>query len=229
MAWAPTKRQRTKSKTASSGTAEPRSWPWLEADDEAKYSKQTWWYLTSASMLAEYPLSAEAVAKKDEFTTLVSPIRYAAMRPLFNSVKHSPAHSFQYKKKWKSLSAEAMATYYEDAALHAVGEIRMKDWWSCNTWVHRPATGAALTFWFSLDGSPTLPDAIVAGLQSTKLADFEAVFCLTYQQLTNLPAHINVIDANDVLPHNIFLKVLKHGTEKTRGFIAVLAEWIKLA
>ena len=94
------------------------------------------------------------------------------MRSKFASLKKGTgtAHSFLVKDGtgqafWKSLSAKAMATYYEDSVLHLSGRWRMEEWWQKNGSASTD-TGCALTFWYALDdstaGSFSLPDAISA-------------------------------------------------------------------
>ena len=103
---------------------------------------------------------------------------------------------------------EVLATWYEDRALHDVGYIRMRDWWAARS-AAPLSTGAALTFWVTLEnefevvkGPTTLPDAIVAGMKSTALAEFEHVYCMCFPQvqtLTNMPDGITLIDATAVM------------------------------
>ena len=129
-----------------------------------------------------------------------------------------------------------MSTFYEDASLHAIGAIRMKEWWQKSGYSqHEARTGCALTFWASLSGvggldrapSITLPDGIQAGLRSLPLAEFEHVYIMTYgQKFDNLPSFMTVLDANRVLKEEDFLRALSSGKACT-GFIAVLAEWMK--
>ena len=129
-----------------------------------------------------------------------------------------------------------MSTFYEDASLHAVGAIRMNEWWQkSDLSQHEGRTGCALTFWASLSGvddldrapSITLPDAIEAGLLSLPLAEFEHVYIMTYgQTFDNLPSFMTVVDANRVLEESVFLRALSSG-KACAGFIAVLAEWMK--
>ena len=45
---------------------------------------------------------------------------------------------------------------------------------------------------------PLLPDAIVAGLESTLVAEFETVFLLSYGHFRNTPPHVQMIDASTV-------------------------------
>ena len=190
--------------------------------------KVTAWYESDAAMLDELPLSREATVIYDARPPLSKKPTFSYLRPLISGLGESVGHSFRYKDTWKSLSADAMATYYEDKVLHMVGEQRMKDWWAqqdASKTSLQP--GAALTFWYQLDGSSKLPDAIVEGLKSTVNGEFHAVYVLTYQHFDNMPAHIRVIDCNKVLPKDRFLMVLEHGTSLCQGFIAVLAEWIK--
>ena len=186
------------------------------------------WYASGASMLDELPLSPDASALRDTFPILEKKLTYKYIRPLIASLDDSPGHSFKYKDGSRSLSAAAMATYYEDRILNIVGEHRMKEWWDTQPLSKAPiGVGAALTFWYSLDGSNELPDAIVAGLKSTVIAEFQEVFCLTYQRFDNMPKHIVIIDCGKVLPEDRFQMVLQHGNSHMTGFIAVLAEWIK--
>ena len=135
-----------------------------------------------------------------------------------------------YKGYWKSISAVALSTFYEDSALHEVGKIRMAEWWRAQKDVTVPLrTGVALTFWYSLDGSHVLPDAIKVGLKSTLTAEFEAVFCLTYQSFTNMPSHVRTINCETLLSYSVFSQVLCNGSALVGdGFIGVIAEWIKL-
>ena len=85
-----------------------------------------------------------------------------------------------------------LATHYEDAALHHVGKLRTEEWFAAQDETFRigcaTRTGCALTFWYQLDESQPLrlPDGIVAGLRSLKLAQFEQIFCLTYNQVMML-------------------------------------------
>ena len=134
------------------------------------------------------------------------------------------------------MDSQVISTFYEDASLHAVGAIRMNEWWQkSDLSQHEGRTGCALTFWASLSGvddldraaSITLPDAIKAGLSSLPLAEFEHVYIMTYgQKFDNLPSFMTVLDANRVLKEKVFLRALSSG-KACRGFIAVLAEWMK--
>jgi len=152
------------------------------------------------------------------------------MRKLMSKLDLKVAHSFEYNGNWRSLGAADLATFYEDRALHMVGRRRISEWWAqqpeSSFSDSEASTGAALTFWYSMDNSPRVPDAIEVGLTSTQLAQFEQVFCLTYQHFNNLPKHITVVDCNRIMPESQFLRVLD--SNKTMvGFVAVLAEWIK--
>ena len=132
---------------------------------------------------------------------------------------------------------EVLATWYEDRALHDVGYIRMRDWWAARS-AAPLSTGAALTFWVTLEnefevvkGPTTLPDAIVAGMKSTALAEFEHVYCMCFPQvqtLTNMPDGITLIDATAVMRFEDFQELLASQTPQLKGFVAVLAEWLKL-
>ena len=71
-------------------------------------------------------------------------------------------------------------------------------------------TGAALTFWYAippmdsmgLDNAEEelqLPYAIQIGLRTTLLGEFDAVYCLTYNQtFVNMPQHVQILDASRV-------------------------------
>ena len=69
-----------------------------------------------------------------------------------------------------------------------------------------------------------------ACLQSTVLADFKKVFCLTYpqQKFANMPEHIQVVDANRVMAFSVFQKTLRAGSQSIKDFIAVLSDILKL-
>ena len=130
-----------------------------------------------------------------------------------------------------------LATWYEDRALHDVGHIRMQEWWAPRS-AAPLSTGAALTFWVTLEngfevvkGPTTLPDAIEAGMRSTVLGEFEHVFCMCYPQvqtLNNMPDNITLVDATAIMDFEDFQMLLASQTPNLRGFVAVLAEWLKL-
>ena len=222
------KRMRLREKTSAPSPL-PRKWRRLNEPDPADDDKVTEWYAHPASMLAEHPLSEDAQRARELRPVLGPEPKTADLRALMKTLPIRAAHSFQYKGEWKSLSVPTMATFYEDAVLHEVGNIRMAEWWAAQRASKAPLrTGAALTFWYSLDNSANLPDAIEAGAKSTLLAEFEAVFCLTYQEFINMPPHVKVLDCNEVIPYALFEAVLKDGAECTKGFIAVLATWIEL-
>lgn len=69
----------------------------------------------------------------------------------------------------------------------------------------------AVCFWHNLDSAKALPFAVQKGLESTRVAGFAAVHLLTYQQFSNLPAHIEVIDANQILEVSLFLSLYQTG------------------
>ena len=121
--------------------------------------------------------------------------------------KDRTAHAFQRtcagEKMWFSLTKETLLTYYEDRVLHVVGNQRMREWYAAQR-LDTSVVGAALAFWENLDGGPLLPDAIVAGLESTLVAEFEAVFLLSYGQFSNTPPHVRWIDASTVDALNLF-------------------------
>ena len=203
------------------GRDHPGVWP---ATD-----KVSQWYNHTAALLDVFPLAPRMQKLRSSFPVLgTGNVTLRPMRRLMGKLDSKPAHSFRYKQSWHSLSADALATYYEDRVLHIVGKERMANWW--HSQVDSSArTGAALTFWWSLDGSDSLPDAAEAGLQTTVLAEFEQVFCLCYpsQTFRNMPGHVTVLDCNLVLPEDRFVKTLASNPACV-GFIAVLAEWLKL-
>ena len=92
-----------------------------EVDTANPTSKVTEWYANPAAMLAEHPLSQDAERQREAHPLLGPALVMKEMRILFRSVKGHPAHSFQYKGTWKSVSVDAMATFYEDMVLHEVG------------------------------------------------------------------------------------------------------------
>ena len=214
----------------------PRQWRRVKRCDEGgirgTLDKVSEWYASPAALMEEFPLSPDAALAREGQTLVTPDTKYGSMRQLMRTLEHHPAHSFQVGagKEWRSLSFEAMATYYEDALLHSVGKRRMADWWEVASpgHINETTVGAALTFWYSLEGSTRLPDAIEAGMRSTLLGEFDAVFCLSYQQFENMPSHIIMLDCNKILPFGAFKYVLSVGTRHTRGFIAVLAEWMKV-
>ena len=173
------------------------------------------WYEHDAALLDSLPLDPEQTAIRDLFEEIgldLSAITCFRMRCLLKKPALHVAHSFEYKDGWHSLSKISMATFYEDAVLHQVGKARLEKWWAL-----QPAdtkrmdrTGAALTFWYAippldsmgLDNAEEelqLPDAIQIGLRSTLLGEFEAVYCLTYNQtFVNMPPHVQILDATRV-------------------------------
>lgn len=228
-----------------------RSWPWTLPQPKAKSwegkntrvlrqgpSKVDAWYAHPAAMLDKYPLSTQIWEERDKHAKLPDTLTFATIRPLYNKLPApKPAHSFKYKDEWKSLTIEAMATFYEDVVLHQVGQMRLSAWWadaSLGKCVSRrrcvSSVGAALTMWFDVNSTGTLPDAIEIGLLSTKVGRFEKVFCLCFkdepgQTFTNMPPHIEVLDLARLMSFETFTKVL--ASVRTTGFIAVLAEWVK--
>lgn len=127
------------------------------------------------------------------------------------------------------ITKQVMATHYEDAVLHLLGGQRTREWYQ-NVTAPPDRTGCALAFWYQLDESAELrlPDGIVAGLRSLELAEFEAVYCMTYGQVfPNMPKFVKIIDANRVLPEPKFKQCLRSGGAGCTGFIAVLASWLR--
>ena len=208
--------------SVSDGRAEPGVWP--------QRDKITEWYAHPASLLEEFPLSGDAIECRKAHPVIEGSPSIRHVRNLMRTLDVTVGHSFAYKGKWHSLRACHLATFYEDRALHMVGERRIQDWWAAQPLSDRSETrtGAALTFWFSLNDAPRLPDAIEVGLTSTVLAEFEAVFLLAYQRFSNVPEHIRVIDGNKVMPEKQFRAILASNT-KTCGFVAVLSEWLKFS
>ena len=180
--------------SVSDGRAEPGVWP--------QRDKITEWYAHPASLLEDFPLSDDAIECRKAHPVIEGSPSLRHMRDLMRTLDVTIAHSFEYKGKWHSLQACHLATFYEDRALHMVGERRIQDWWAARPLSDRSETrtGVALTFWFSLNDAPRVPDAIEVGLTSTLLAEFEAVFLLAYQRFDNVPEHIHVIDGNKVMP-----------------------------
>lgn len=230
----PTPRKRARCKTPPpivDVAALPRHWRLVDGVPRL-VDKVSEWYKHRASLQDVLPLSHATNNVRQSLSLLPERVTLASVRPLFNKIPGHPAHS---RKKddgfWMSLSAESMGTHYEDAILHMVGYERMKEWWEIKPYEIRSsnAVGLALTFWFCMgDGPPWfLPDAIEEGLKSTELAEFQDVWCLTYQRIENMPPHIKVVPCSKVLPVETFHAVLAHGTMQLDSFIAVFAEWIK--
>ena len=194
------------------GGEEPlfRTWRYMLASTESarrNYPNKVYeWYQSSAAMLEEHPLSKQACEKYKAYPPCANWPTFKEARSLVAKLEKSPqrpAHSFMYKGYWKSISALALSAFYEDSALHEVGKIRMAEWWRAQKDVTVPRrTGVALTFWYSLDGSHVLPDAIEVGLKSTLTAEFEVVFCLTYQSFTNMPSHVRTINCERLLSYS---------------------------
>jgi hypothetical protein len=235
----PSVKRRLRTKTPYLEHVEPpalllREWRRItHSQNEVGNDKVQRWYDHAASLLGKYPLSEAAATLRANFPGVESGYTVGSVRSLLGLVQRGPAHSYKNaQNNWVSLPANCMLTFYEDAVLHEVGERRMAEWWDgqsvLKSAVEDKKVGAALTFWHSMDGSRRLPDAIEVGLTSTLIAEFEDVYCLSYQgRFENLPAHIKLIDANRVLPKDVFNSTLQHGYSRTGGFIAVLAEWLK--
>ena len=158
---------------------------------------------------------------------------FRQLRPALKYLDLRVAHSFQAgpREEWKSLSIEVMSTVYKDRRQHMKGELEMRDWIRnvCNGMIPGEGqVGCALAFWHNLDGTDQLPYAAVVGLASTQLGGFEATYLLSYQTLTNVPAHVVCIDAAAVLPRHEFEAKLAAGSEKMEGFIALLADIVKM-
>ena len=152
------------------------------------------WYSCSAALLVQYPLSNASSQLRRELPDTAN-LKNQDFRDM--SRRTEVVATYKYKGKWTNVSKDALGTYYDDRNLHQVGELRMKEWWSQRS-SQNNRVGCALTFWFALDGSTVLPDAIAAGLKSTLLGEFDDVFILTYQPFENLPEHIRVLDCNRV-------------------------------
>ena len=165
--------------------------------------KSSRYYRHESALLDILPLSDDAQRIRDGFEIPKSLPSLKDCRGLVLALpkKDRTAHAFQRvsggEQKWFSLTQETLVTYYEDRVLHAVGHQRMREWFAAQS-LDTSVVGAALAFWENLDGGPLLPDAIVAGLESTLVAEFDAVFLLSYGSFSNTPPHVRMIDASTV-------------------------------
>ena len=180
---------------------------WRVEDENAQKSLR--YYDHESALLDILPLSNDARGIRDG---LAIPTALPSLQDCRNLVlalpqKDRTAHAFQRtcagEKIWFSLTKETLLTYYEDRVLHVVGNQRMREWYAAQR-LDTSVVGAALAFWENLDGGPLLPDAIVAGLESTLVAEFEAVFLLSYGPFSNTPPHVRLIDASTVDALNLF-------------------------
>jgi len=211
------------SRSVSDGRSEPGVWPRTK-------NKVKTWFNHPAALTSQFPLSAPAKDILVSCPGVEADPTVRETRSLLGKLDVRLGHSFEYNDEWFSLNANEIATFYEDRVLHMIGRQRIAEWWASqpeSVFSHAATkTGAAVTFWYSMDNSPRLPDAIEVGLASTLLAQFEQVFCLTYQPFENMPPHITVVDCGKILPENEFAQVLD-SMKGVCGFVAVLAEWIK--
>ena len=180
---------------------------WRVDDENAE--KSACYYQHESALLDILPLSDDAKRIRDEFEIPKSLPSLKDCRGLVLSLpkKDRTAHAFEKvsggEKKWFSLTRETLLTYYEDRVLHAVGHQRMREWYDAQS-LDTSVVGAALAFWENLGGGTMLPDAIVAGLESTLVAEFEAVFLLSYGPFSNTPPHVRMIDASTVDARDFF-------------------------
>ena len=174
--------------------------------------KSSRYYRHESALLDILPLSDDAQTIRDGFEIPKSLPNLKDCRRLVLALpkKDRTAHAFERvyegEKKWFSLTQETLVTYYEDRVLHAVGHQRMREWFAAQS-LDTSVVGAALAFWENRDGGPLLPDAIVAGLESTLVAEFEGVFLLSYGLFSNTPPHVRMIDASTVDALDFFLHV----------------------
>ena len=180
MSWVGTadgKRRRITAKTPDEfGQALPRNWPHVgrvPLSWTKRYtSKIDEWLESPASLLDKFSLSPQAYRNLRRCRLTASVANKAvSMRRMLAKLEEKTAHSFSItgwdtpgETFWKSLSKQAMATYYEDSVLHSTGRKRMEEWWQQNGSASTD-TGCALTFWYALDDSTaelSLPDEITA-------------------------------------------------------------------
>ena len=140
--------------------------------------KSSRYYKHESAFLDSLPLSDDAQTIRDRFEIPKSLPSLKDCRDLVLTLPKNDrtAHAFERvyegEKRWFSLTQETLVTYYEDRVLHAVGHQRMSEWFAAQS-LDKSVVGAALAFWENLDGGPLLPDAIVAGLESTLVAEFD--------------------------------------------------------
>ena len=174
---------------------------WRSSQDDAEKAHR--YYSHESALLERLPLSAASSDIKERFPIpKVTPgIRGARSLMLKLPSEERTASCFQRdidgEKRWITLSAETMTTYYEDRVLHLVGKQRMEEW-HAQCGLVDDVVGCALAFWHNIDGGRSLPDSIAAGLKSTLLGCFDAVYLLSYQSFDNVPPHVQWIDASDV-------------------------------
>ena len=81
--------------------------------------------MSGGALLQTHPLSDTARLEKERYPDVARcDMTYRRMRDLCKILVQKPAHSFETKGGWHSLSPQCLATFYEDEALHAVGAIR---------------------------------------------------------------------------------------------------------
>jgi hypothetical protein len=161
-------------------------------------------WMSEHDLLIDHPLSDAAVAMGAELHGPAPPTLDGARSKLRRLDKRI-AHSFEHGGEWKCLTKDELGRFFRDRSAHMVGQLRMQEWWEsqggADPHQETRGRGAALAFWYQLDGADLLPDAIEEGLASTKNAMFSVVFCLTFleQVFANMPEHVVVLDASQVI------------------------------
>ena len=155
------------------------------------------WYQAEGALLTAYPLSEAACALVKKLVSAdIKLDGVRDMRPALKELDEKLVHSFKYKGSWKSFGPEEMKVFYIERARHMVGELRMREWAMTNV-VETDDTGIAVCFWYQLDGSRVLEDAIRDGLVSTRVA-FRKTVVMTYQDFDNMPEHVHIVSAEQV-------------------------------
>ena len=141
------------------------------------------------------------------------------------------SHSVKYNGKWRSLTVAELTEFYETRRDHIIGFQQLLNW--ATTASAQPVggegVGTAFAFWFSPEGDKKLPWVAVEGLKSAvKHGGFDKVVLLTYNALEDVPAGVVVQSAEDCLPFEVFKRLLEAGKETLPGFIAPLADYVRL-
>ena len=153
----------------------PRFWRAVEGKAADKARR---FYKHESALLSRFPLSEASKAIKASYAvprekTLTLEECRKQMLTLPKEDRTASRFKRHQSGKWIVLNAATLTTYYEDRVLHSVGRQRMAEW-HAGCGLTCDADGCALAFWHNLDGGPSLPDAITAGLESTVIAEFEA-------------------------------------------------------
>ena len=134
----------------------------------------------------------------------------------------------KHPNKWASLPTYAIRVIYESRRQHTIGKLAMELWAAEQAFGRGP--GAAFCFWYSLDGSNKLPQASLDGLETlVDNAGFDNAYLLGYKKPTNMPRGLTFLRAEPYMTEAAFKAMLVVGEKKIPGFVALLADYIRLA